>query len=376
MKIIASLACLIALGLTVDKANENQFVSLFNGKDLTGWVHVGDKPESFRVDQGAILCTGAGNYPNWLRSEKEYENFTLRFEYLTPGWCEAGVLLHAPAHGRASKAGVKIHLRHDQVEEGARTTGSIYDVSPPLMKAAKPSGQWNQVEVYLNWPHLRITLNGQKIQDLNMEQNEKLRWRLRRGYIGFQDIGTPIKYRNVEIQELPAQEKWIQLFNGKSLSGWTSAGSAKWSAENGMLIGFDGDGYLIGDASFSNFEFQVYVRTSKLANGGIHTRWQANKENERGYESQIYNVIEATNPTGSIYGVVPAVDPDSRDGEWFLMQIISQGSYQGVRINGQLVAESNKLEIPDRGKIVLQMHAKGTRIEFLNPKVKHLSNQK
>jgi hypothetical protein len=137
-----------------------------------------------------------------------------------------------------------------------------------------------------------------------------------------------------------------------------------------MIVGFDGDGYLISDASFSNFELQVYVRTSKLANGGIFTRWQSDKA--RGYEAQIYNVIEATNPTGSIYGIVPALDPDSRDGEWFLMQIISQGSYQGVRINGQIVAESNKLEIPDQGKIVLQMHAKGTRIEFLNPKVKLL----
>lgn len=262
MKIIASIVPPMIFVALVAAASENRFVSLFNGKDLSGWVQVGDRPESFRVDQGVILCTGAGNHPNWLRSEKQYENFVLRFEYLTPGWCEAGVLLHAPLYGRASKAGIKIHLRHDQVEEGARTSGSIYDVSPPLARAAKPSGQWNQVEVYLDWPQLRVTLNGQKIQDLNMEQNEQLRWRLRRGYLGFQDIGTPIKYRNIEIRELPDREKWIRLFDGKSLQGWSSAGSARWSAENGMLVGFDGDGYLISHSSFDNYEFQVYLRTS------------------------------------------------------------------------------------------------------------------
>jgi hypothetical protein len=58
------------------------------------------------------------------------------------------------------------------------------------------------------------------------------------------------------------------------------------------------------------------------------------------------------------------------------MQIVSQGSAQSVRVNGQLVAESTKLEIPDRGRIVLQMHAKGTRIEFLNPRVKLLGDRK
>jgi hypothetical protein len=355
-------------------ARGEQFVPLFNGKDLSGWALMGENAESFRVEDGALVCTGRGNEPHWLRSEKEYENFVLRFEYLTPGWCEAGVLLHAPLHGRASKAGLKLHLRHDQVEEGARTVGSIYDVLPPLAKPVKPQGQWNQVEVYANWPTLEVKLNGVKIQDVDMERNEKLRWRLRRGYIGFQDIGQPIKYRHIEIRELPSQEQWTELFNGQDLSGWSQSGPAKWSVESGMIVGADGDGYLITNESYSNFEFQVYVRTAtKFANGGLHTRWKSEKE--RGYEAQIYNVREATNPTGSIYGIVPAVDPDARDGEWFLMQIVSRGSYQAVRVNGETVAESNELKLPDAGKLALQMHQKGARIEFLRPRVKRLGKE-
>lgn len=45
---------------------QRKFVPLFNGKDLSGWVHSGGDADSFKVEQGAILCTGAGNYPNWL----------------------------------------------------------------------------------------------------------------------------------------------------------------------------------------------------------------------------------------------------------------------------------------------------------------------
>ncbi|HEV8132286.1 MAG TPA: DUF1080 domain-containing protein [Acidobacteriota bacterium] len=352
---------------------EDQWISLFNGKDLSGWVLMGDTSTSFRADRGTIFCTGEGNYPHWLRSKKEYENFVLRFEYMTPNWCEAGVLIHAPLYGRASKAGIKIHLRHDQITEGARSTGSIYDVLPPKVQAAKPEKQWNAMEVYVEWPILRVTLNGQLIQDVNMEQNDQLRWRLRRGYIGFQDIGQPIRYRNIQIRELPSKEQWISLSNGKDLSGWSATGSAKWSVENGAIAGSDGDGYLVSNDSFSSFEFQVYVRTSRFANGGIQYRWQSEKE--RGYEAQIYNVIDATNPTGSIYGIVPAADPDARDGEWFLMQVISDGAFSAVFVNGKKVAESNNLKLPDQGKIALQMHKKDARVEHLNPKVKLLSRQ-
>lgn len=363
-----TLLFILCLALNTSGTAAQDFKSLFNGRNLDGWVAVGPTPESFRVSDGTLIVTGAGNQPNWLRSGKEYENFVLRFEYMTPGWCEAGVLLHAPLHGRQSTAGLKIHLRHDQVDEGARSTGSIYDVLPPLVQAGRPAKEWNRMEIHLDWPKLRVTLNGQAIHDVDMQWNEKLRTRLRRGYIGFQDIGTAIHFRNIEIRELPATEQWSNLFNGRDLTGWTVSGPARWSVENGLIVGFDGDGYLISDRDYSDFEFQVFIRTSRRANGGIFTRWKSEKE--RGYEAQIYNFNEATNPTGSIYGIVPSVDPDSRDEEWFLMQIISRGSYQGIFINGRCVAESNRLTVPDNGRIVLQMHARGARIEFMNPRVK------
>ncbi len=365
--------CLIIFGSSASfrAASEDKWVSLSNGKDLSGWVFMGDNPNSFRADQRTIFCTGAGNYPNWLRSEKEYENFDLRLEYMTPNWCEAGVLIHAPLYGRASKVGIKIHVRHDQIDEGARSTGSIYDVLPPRVQASKPQGQWNAMEIHVDWPTLRVTLNGQITHDVNMEENSKLRWRLRRGYIGFQDIGQPIRYRHIEIRELPSREHWTSLFNGKDLSGWNTTGTAKWSVENGVIVGSDGDGYLVSNDSFGNFEFQVVARTSKYANGGIQFRWESEKQ--KGYEAQIYNVVEATNPTGSLYGIVPAVDPDARDGEWFLMQVISQGPSASVRVNGETVAESNRLTIPDRGKIALQMHKEGARVEYMNARVKLLS---
>jgi hypothetical protein len=77
---------------------QDEYATLFNGEDLSGWIAVGT-PGAFDVRENSIYCTGAGPYPSWLHTEKEYENFILRFEYQTQGWYEGGVLLHAPLDG-------------------------------------------------------------------------------------------------------------------------------------------------------------------------------------------------------------------------------------------------------------------------------------
>ncbi len=96
---------------------------LFNGKDLSGWVEEGASG-AFIARDGELVLDSPKNYPSWLRSDKEYENFVLRLEYMVEGWTETGILLHAPLHGRASRAGMKVHLRHDQINEGAGTPGN------------------------------------------------------------------------------------------------------------------------------------------------------------------------------------------------------------------------------------------------------------
>ena len=70
-------ACLaLAPGLLIGAANEGQWASLFNGKDLTGWTAVHDV--TFEVKDGNLrLVKGMG----WLRTEKEYGDFILEFEW-------------------------------------------------------------------------------------------------------------------------------------------------------------------------------------------------------------------------------------------------------------------------------------------------------
>jgi hypothetical protein len=347
----------------------DDFAPLFNGRDLSGWVEMG-KPGGFVVEEGTLLLKTPQNYPNWLRTEKEYENFVLRLEYRMSGWCETGLFLHAPLYGDLAESGLRIHLRHDRTEEGSRSTGGIYDVAPPLTLANKPVNEWNALEIHMDWPVLRVKLNDVLIQDVNLEVSDALRSKARRGYIGLDDLNCRIGYRNVQIRELPNKDrKWTSLSNGKDLKGWTSEGKVQWVVEDGKIVGSNGDGFLFTEESFGAFEFKTYFRTTPHANGGV--LYRRSSANRGGYEIQIYNQPGATNPTGSIYGRAGATAVPCRDGEWCELRFISDGAYTGVWINGKKVAESHSLQLPDQGLIGFQMHSEG-RVEYLDPKIRSL----
>jgi len=72
------------------------FVPLFNGKDLTGWVNVNCAPETWTVKDNMIVCTGIPT--GVLRTEKMYENYVLEVEWQhTVAGGNAGLFVHSDA---------------------------------------------------------------------------------------------------------------------------------------------------------------------------------------------------------------------------------------------------------------------------------------
>ena len=65
----------------------------------------------------------------------------------------------------------------------------------------KPAGQWNEYIIYLKDNRLKVTLNGEQINDLDISKT-KIKNRPAKGHISFQDEGKRIWYRNVRIREL------------------------------------------------------------------------------------------------------------------------------------------------------------------------------
>ena len=352
-----------------DDERQAGFVPLFNGKDLSDWVATGATQTTFEVRDGLLYVSGRANHPAWLRSEREYENFVLRFDFKLPHYAEGGLFLHAPLHGDNTNVGIEIEIC-DDVARGAKTMpcGSVFPFIHPELRATKKYGEWNSTEVVCDWPNLRVSFNGKVVQDVDLAEHPELRYRLRRGFLGLQDAGSRNWFRDIRIKELPDREAWTTLFNGRDFDGWDIIGEAKWDVVEGVMRASDGNGYAVTRGKYRDFELFTYVRTSRYANGGIFFRWNSTKD--RGYEIQIYNMPVGHNPTGSIYALHRADRLDARDNEWFPMHLIVQGEHCLVRVNGHNVARGDDLGVVREGNVSLQMHRRRSSVEFKGIRIK------
>jgi len=125
----AMLSAGLAFGAQGPKPDEEGFVPLFNGKDLTGWVGAvkGYVPQP----DGSLCCLRGGN----LYTEKEYSDFILRFEFKLTENANNGVAIRAPLRGNAAYVGMEIQVLDNhgpryQHLKPYQYHGSIYGVVP------------------------------------------------------------------------------------------------------------------------------------------------------------------------------------------------------------------------------------------------------
>jgi len=191
------------------------FTSLFNGKDLAGWKLVGREGRGYVVEHGLLECPF--DVGGKLFTEKEYANFVFRFEFKLEEGSNNGVGIRAPYEGDAAYQGMEIQiLDHDApMYRGklrpAQYHGSIYDVVPAKTGFLKPAGVWNSEEIYAEGRHIKVTLNGHVIVDVNLDSVTdpavlKKHPGLARasGHVGFLGHGPArVWFRNVRIKELP-----------------------------------------------------------------------------------------------------------------------------------------------------------------------------
>jgi 3-keto-disaccharide hydrolase len=336
------------------------------------WVAEGPR-RSAEVDGGEIRISGKGGFPCWMRTEREYEDFKLEFEYKLAQWAEGAVYLRAPRAGRPGRAGLAVVLTHDfHKQVTPYVTGAIRGVRAPAVGLPESWGKWQRVEIELSGDRLQAKIDGAVVQDVDLAADPELRLRLKRGYIGFPDLGYAWQVRNVKIEDLGGQHEFVQLFDGISLDGWDLKGGADWVIRDGVIRASNGHGVYYAPGEFEDFEFIALVRSHERANGGIFFR--GGPEGFRGFEVQIYSPPNAVYPTGSIYNHVRSDSSVDYEEQWFLMQVIVKGRSCSVRLDGRTVAETDALAeaVPGKGRIGLQMHMDTASVEWRDLRIRPL----
>lgn len=194
---------------------EEGFVDLFNGKNLDGWVVEPENPAVWTVRKGELARFPQ---PSYLWTKESYGDFVLELEFKVSPGCNSGLFFRSdPKNPVQGGFELQIMDSHGKANFGNKDCGALYDAKAAAVNAVKPAGEWNTLRVELKGPHLVAVMNGQKIQDLNLDAwttpklnpdgspnkfEKALKDLPRQGHIGFQDHGHDVWYRNIRIKVL------------------------------------------------------------------------------------------------------------------------------------------------------------------------------
>ncbi|NTS43655.1 DUF1080 domain-containing protein [Flavisolibacter sp. BT320] len=178
-------------------------------------------------------------------------------------------------------------------------------------------------------------------------------------------------------------EKWIPLFDGKTLNNWrASENPATFSVQDGSIVVHGPRAHLfyegpVQNHQFKNFELQVKVMTTPGSNSGIfiHTVYQEKGWPSKGYEVQVNNSQSDWRRTGSLYGVQDVKEVYVKDNEWYTETIRVEGKRITVKINDRTVVDYTEPEGVEKeegraekrlssGTIALQGHDPDSKVYY------------
>jgi hypothetical protein len=177
--------------------------------------------------------------------------------------------------------------------------------------------------------------------------------------------------------------KWVQLFNGKDLTGWKvyPSGRGNWKVVDGVLVGSGEASHLFSErGDYTNFRYRVEAMINDGGNSGQYFRTQFQPGFPKYYEAQINSTHRDPVRTGSLYGFPDClvkemlVKPD----EWFTQEVLADGNHIVIKVNGKTtvdthVTDPKKLFL--KGHFALQQHDPGTVVKFRKIEVMELPEQ-
>ncbi|MDH6359162.1 DUF1080 domain-containing protein [Parabacteroides sp. PF5-9] len=406
------------------------FVSMFNGKDLTGWKGLVENPikrakmtqsqlakaqvkadeqmrKDWKVEDGCLVFDGTG-YDN-LCTVKQYGDFEMYVDWLldpSGKEADAGIYLRGtPQVQMWDTARVRVGA---QVGSGGLYNNKVHE-SKPLKVADNKLGEWNTMYIKMVGDRVTVVLNGELVTDNVILENY---WDRSLPIFPIEQIelqahGSKVYYRNLYIKELEqeepfklsaeeAKEGFKILFDGTNMHEWTG-NTVDYTMEDGTisLVPSKGSGgNLYTKNEYGNFIFRFEFQLTPAANNGLGIRTPM--EGDAAYVGMELQILDSEHPVykdlqiyqyhGSVYGIIPAKRGFLKPtGEWNYQEVIANGDQIKITLNGEVILDGNirdavKNGTPDKkehpglfnpkGHIGFLGH--GSPVKFRNIRVKEL----
>jgi len=367
--------------------------AIFNGKNFEGWhgmshfspydlqamskeeraakraTDMEDLKKHWTVENGELVNDGHGVYAT---TDHDYGDIELWIDYKTVPLADSGIYLRGTPQ-------VQIW---DSTEErkwkigGDKGSGGLWNNSPgapgkdPLVLADKPFGQWNSFHIVQVGGRTTVTFNDKLVVDHATMENywDRTKPLPRTGPIQLQTHGGEIRWRNIAVREIPAEEanKYLAsknadgfepIFNGKDLQGWGGALDS-YEVRNGAIVGKTGQGgVLFTDAEYGDFIVRLEFKLPPSGNNGLAIRYPG--KGRAAYDGMCelqvldsehpkYADLDARQYHGSIYGMVPAARCYLRPvGEWNFQEVTVRGSTIKVELNGAVIVDADVSKVTE-----------------------------
>jgi hypothetical protein len=171
------------------------------------------------VKDGAIVCKqGKGGD---LLSSEQYEDCIIRVEFKLPPAGNNGIALRTPLTGRSAADGLELQVidsdgyNAKQAAAGKKGLepyqyhGSIYHCVGAKHGYLRPAGEWNFQEIEVQGQRIKVTLNGTKILDVDLDSLDRTQIAhppkgldSRKGHIGFAGHNDPVAFRSFKVKRM------------------------------------------------------------------------------------------------------------------------------------------------------------------------------
>ncbi len=370
------------------------FHSLFNGTNLDGWYgnnphdtvkaaegqreeKIAAQQESFNthwsVDEGELVNDGHGPY---CTTEDEYGDIEFHLEYKTVPLADSGIYLRGTPQVQiwdTTEAGGKWNIAADKGSGGLFNNSKGAPGQLPLVLADKPFGEWNSFRITQLGSRTTVYLNGKLVVDNAVMENywdsKRLTPLPARGPIHLQTHGGEIRWRNLYLREVSAEEANKQLrgddkadgftpvFNGNDLAGWVGAVN-NYEVREGAIVCKEGHGgSLYTEEEYDDFAVRLEFKLPPGGNNGLAIRYpgSGNPAYDGMTELQVlddtadkYSELDARQYHGSVYGKVAAHRGYLRPvGQWNYQEVTVSGSTIKVELNGTVIVDTDLSKITE-----------------------------
>lgn len=409
---------------------EGGYVSMFNGRDLTGWKGLVENPiarnkmtpeelakkqekadevmrQDWSVVDGLLVFTGTG-YDN-ICTTKQYGDFEMYVDWLLyadgPN-ADAGIYLRGtPQVQMWDTARRNVGA---QVGSGGLYNNQVNERNP-IQVADNKLGRWNTFYIKMVGDHVTVILNGIRVVDNVVMENywDRSLPIPALDQIELQAHGTRVAYRNLYVNELPRPEPFRLsaeeerdgfrvLFDGIDMHQW-QGNTRDYVVENGTMTLYPDKGYggnLYTKEEFSDFIYRFEFMLTPGANNGLGIRTPTT--GDAAYvgmelqildnEAPIYRHLEPYQYHGSVYGVIPAKRGFLRPtGEWNTQEVVARGNRITITLNGEVILDGDIAEASKNGTMDGKQHpglmnpsghigflGHGSKVSFRNIRIKEL----